>query len=170
MPAKKCFKINQSAVGTTGFSVVPTALFISFWSWMQGFRASHSTACLYSVVLSGLFKLKVENLQRAVSCELWAVLPNARSSLLVACCVRDWSGILCEHFRTTDNGHFWARRNEASKDIAESPARSERPKERQQSTDYGQQTETPSHQVAEMMRWWRTGWVKDNKRQFFGFF
>ena len=71
---------------------------------MQGFRALHSTACLCSVVLSGLFKLKVENLQRAVSFESWAVLPKAQGSLLVACCVRDCSGILCEHFRTTDNG------------------------------------------------------------------
>ena len=45
--------------------------------------------------------------------------------------------------------YFCARRNEASKDIAESPARSERPKERQQSTDYGQQTETPSRRDTE---------------------
>ena len=30
--------------------------------------------------------------------------------------------------RTTDNGHFGARRNEASKDIAESPTRSGTPK------------------------------------------
>ena len=52
---KNKFQINQSAVGTTEkSSVVPTALFISLWSRMQGFRASHSTACLGTVVLSGL--------------------------------------------------------------------------------------------------------------------
>ena len=31
-----------------------------------------------------------------MSYELWAALPKARGSLLVARCVRDWSGILCE--------------------------------------------------------------------------
>ena len=61
---------NQSAEGTTEISVVPSALFISVRFLVQGLRASHSTACLGTVVLSGLFELKVENLQRAVSCEL----------------------------------------------------------------------------------------------------
>ena len=41
-------------------------------------------------------------------------------------CVRDWSGILCELFRTTDNGQqtteiFERGGIQASKDIAESP-------------------------------------------------
>ena len=34
----------------------------------------------------------------------YSALPKARGSLLVARCVRDWSGILCELFRTTVNG------------------------------------------------------------------
>ena len=42
-------------------------------------------------------------------------------------CVRDWSGILCELFRTTDNGQHITvfflseEKTKASKDIAESP-------------------------------------------------
>ena len=44
-------------------------------------------------------------------------MPKARGSLLVARCVRDWSGILCER---SDNA--------ASKDTAESPTRSGTPK------------------------------------------
>ena len=66
-------------------------------------------------------------------------LPKARSSLLAAQCVRDWSGILCGAEREMGfgngdwemgfgNGNLGAGRNEASKDIAESPTASpERP-------------------------------------------
>ena len=62
-------------------------------------------------------------------------MPKAQGSLLVARCVRDWSGILCERSGKWDSGTgiwefgdiFERGGNEASKDIAESPARSERP-------------------------------------------
>ena len=124
---------------------------------MQGFRASHSTACLGTVVLSGLFELKTESWKWKISCELWAVLPKASGSLLEARCVRDWSGILCERNGKWDSGTviwdwgtgiFERGENEASKDIAESPARSERPDKdnSQRTTDNRQRfqdTESP---------------------------
>ena len=91
----------------------------------------------------------------------------ARSSLLVAPSVRDWSGILCERFGNgfweRERGHracrsaedsFWVRvGNEASKDIAESPtALPERPN---RTNDKSLRTKD------EMLRNWGTEGMRD---------
>ena len=50
------FKLHTAPkVRQNNFSVVPSALFISSWSWMQGFRTLHSTACLETVVTTWLW-------------------------------------------------------------------------------------------------------------------
>ena len=105
MPAKKCFKTNQSAEGATeNTSVVPSALFISLCSRIQGFRASHSTACLETVVPDGTFFVNGKLCPYgARTCRRYK-FKSQQPQFLVQSCVRDWSGILCEHFRTTDNG------------------------------------------------------------------
>ena len=72
---------------------------------------------------------------------------KARSSLLVAQCVRDWSGILCEimGFGIRERGFgnleifLSEAETEASKDIAESPTRSGTPK-REKTTVNGLRT------------------------------
>ena len=87
-------------------SVVPSAL----WLWYNLFCRG-SVLCTpppawelasFQDFLS--WKLKMESWKLAMSYELWAVLPKARSSLLVARCVRDCSGILCEWNRKWDSG------------------------------------------------------------------
>ena len=54
---------------------------------------------------------------------------NFQFSIFNSCCVRDWSGILCERLGTMGfgsgdgiGGNLGVGRNDASKDIAESPA------------------------------------------------
>ena len=80
-------------------------------------------------------------------------MPKAQGSLLVAYCVRDCSGILCERNGKWDSGTviwdwgtgiFERGENEASKDIAESPAAYRTPKRKV--------TETSRHQDTEELR------------------
>ena len=55
-PCKKDSQTNQSAVGATDVvSVVPTGLGLSINHFKQGFRATHSTACLETIVPNGTY-------------------------------------------------------------------------------------------------------------------
>ena len=55
-PCKISLQKNQSAVGATDVvSVVPTGLGLSINHFKQGFRATHSTACLGTIVPNGTY-------------------------------------------------------------------------------------------------------------------
>ena len=55
-PCKTDSQTNQSAVGATdAVSVVPTGLGLSINHFKQGFRATHSTACLETIVPNGTY-------------------------------------------------------------------------------------------------------------------